>query len=273
MAHLALTDVAADTMHAFDRFARAAAGLAGARATPLRVWLYDWEVAGGGADGTLRLSAAEGEVVVDLILEHGKRPVLQGEAGLSRKGPEPGNASYYYSLTRMPTRGTIVIGGSTHDVRGTSWMDREWSTSALSPGLAGWDWFALQLDDATELMLYRLRGETGAASPFSAGSFVRPDGTTQPLGADAFTVEVSDWWRSPADGTRYPAAWRITVPALALALEVAPVVANQELNLAVRYWEGAVDASGARAGRPVAGTGYVELTGYAGASARLGGVK
>ena len=273
MAHLALTDVAADTMHAFDRFARGAVGLAGARATPMRVWLYDWEVAHAEADGEFRLSAAAGDVALDFVLEQGRRPVLQGKDGLSRKGPEPGNASYYYSLTRMPTRGSVTIAGRTYDVRGASWMDREWSTSALSPGLAGWDWFALQFDDATELMLYRLRGEDGAASPFSAGTFVRPDGTAAALAADAFTIEVTDWWRSPADGTRYPSAWRVAVPLLDLAVDIVPVVANQEMNLSVRYWEGAVDAHGARAGRSVAGTGYVELTGYAADGARLGGVR
>jgi predicted secreted hydrolase len=211
----------------------------------------------------MRITAAAGDIALDLILEQGKPPVLHGEAGLSRKGPEPGNASYYYSLTSMPTRGTIRAGGRLHAVQGASWMDREWSTSALSQGIAGWDWFALQLDDGTELMLYQLRREEGGAAPHSAGSFIGPGGDGRSLSADAFSIEALAEWRSPTDGTRYPARWRVRVPQLDIDLAVSPVLAEQELNLAVRYWEGAVDVSGTRDGRQVTGVGYVELTGYA----------
>jgi predicted secreted hydrolase len=296
MAHFALTDVRGEAFHAFDRFARSALGLAGAQAEPLRVWLHDWsalavdhevEAAGRSGVGTagrtgaaaratgtqtridstaaafpLRLVAADGDVAIDLLLERGKQPVLQGQDGLSRKGPEAGNASYYYSLPRMPTRGTVQIGGARFEVSGTSWMDREWSTSGLSPDVVGWDWFALQLDDTTELMLYRLRRADGSATSFSGGSFVDPDGTVRALAADDATVDVLDVWTSPHTDTEYPARWRVRVPAAGLDVTVTPTIRDQELRLAVRYWEGAVRVDGERGGRRVSGVGYVELTGY-----------
>jgi predicted secreted hydrolase len=264
MAHLAVTDARGRRFHAFDRFARAAVGLAGARAEPFRVWTEDWRAeSAGAATFPLRLIAAEGDVALDLVLAQGKPPVSNGERGLSRKGPERGNASYYYSLTRMPTEGTVRAGGATRRVRGASWMDREWSTSGLGPELAGWDWFALQLSDTTELMVYRLRGHDGGASPFSGGTFVDAAGAARTLAASDVVVDVLDTWRSPRDGARYPARWRLRVPAAAIDVEVTPLLADQELNLAVRYWEGTARVDGRRAGRPVAGRAYVELTGYA----------
>lgn len=206
-------------------------------------------------------------MALDLSLGEGKPPVLQGEGGLSRKGPEPGNASYYYSLTRMPTTGSLQVGGERYRVSGDSWMDREWSTSALGPDEVGWDWFALQLSDGRELMLYRIRRRDGRISPYSAGTLVERDGRARPLAAGDALVEVLDTWASPRDGARYPAHWRVRVPAAALDVVVRPIVADQELNLAVRYWEGAVDVNGTAGGAPVGGRGYVELTGYGRAAA------
>jgi predicted secreted hydrolase len=211
----------------------------------------------------LRLRAAEGDVAIDLVLEPGKPPVLQGDAGLSRKGPEPGNASYYYSLTRLPTSGTIRSGGRTHAVTGTSWLDREWSTSVLSPDIEGWDWMSLQLDDGTELMVYRLRRHDGSASPFSAATFVAADGTPTYLSNRDFTMTAVRTWRSNLDGTAYPVGWRVSIPSLRLDLSVDAAFDAQELDLAVRYWEGAVRMRGSRGGRDVGGRGFLEMTGYA----------
>jgi predicted secreted hydrolase len=282
MAHFAVTDVAGAAFHAFDRFGRAAAGLAGARTAPFRVWLYDWSVASLGenmaedpVDTTFpaRVRAAVGAVAIDLMIEAGKPPVTHGEDGLSRKGSEPGNASFYYSLTRMPTRGTLRIGDATAEVHGQSWLDREWSTSALSDDLAGWDWFALRLDDGTELMLYRLRTLAGGTSPFSGGTFVGSDSGSRTFGTDDFTIDVLETWRSPRSGTSYPSRWRVRVSSEAMDLEVTPLLADQELDLAVRYWEGAVDVRGTRGGEPVRGEGYVELTGYSERSATSGSTR
>ena len=275
LAHFALSDLDGRRFRAFERFARGAAGLAGAELTPagpLRVHLEDWRaesVAGGGAgDGStagavfpLRLRAAEGGVAIELTLDPGKAPVLQGDAGLSPKGPEPGNASYYYSLTRMPTRGTVTVDGRGHAVTGDSWMDREWSTSALPDGIVGWDWFALQLDDGSELMLYQLRRADGTMDPFSKGSLVAPDGQATPIAAREVTLTPQGSWRAPS-GAAYPARWSLAVPSHGLALEVTPALADQELPVSIRYWEGAVRLAGTRDGAAVAGVGYLEMTGY-----------
>lgn len=263
VAHFALTDVAGRRFHVASRTSREALGLAGARARPFRVWLEDWSVEGEEPAGfPVRLRAADGEMGIDLRLVADKPVLLQGDRGLSRKGPEPGNASYYYSVTRMGARGIVRVGGETLAVAGSAWMDREWSTSALGPGLAGWDWFAFQLDDGRDLMLYRLRRRDGSADALSAGTLVAADGTPRALAAADATIEVLEHWQSPRSGVRYPARWRVTVPAADLRLEVAPRLADQELIVGTRYWEGAVTIRGTAGGRAIGGEGYVELVGY-----------
>ena len=258
MGHLALTDVSRQRFQAHQRFARGGRiGLAGARRNPVEIWLEDWRLARAD-DGSWRLRASTDGLSLDLALTPHGQPVLQGDRGLSRKSTAPGNASYYYSLPRLSAQGRITLAGRAHTVSGRAWLDREWSTSALGAGQRGWDWFALQLDDGTDVMLYRLRREDGATSPFSAGTVVRPDGRVRHLGADDFTIDVLDRWTSPR-GATYPARWRLRVPGIDGTLTVTPVLPDQELDLAVRYWEGAVDIRGARHD----GVGYVELTGYA----------
>jgi len=265
LAHLALSDIEAARFHARDRWARGALDLAGAAIDPLRVWVGDWVAAANVPGGwPLTLRAGAEDFGINLALSPGKAPVLHGEQGLSRKSAEPGNASYYYSLTRMPVSGTLRLGATTLPVEGLAWMDREWSTSALGPDQVGWDWFALQLDDGRELMLYRLRQRDGGVAPESGGSLVAADGTTRGLDRDAVEVLVTDHWTSPRDGTRYPAGWRLRVPSAALDVVVTPLLRDQELDLAARYWEGAVRIDGTADGRPVGGSGYVELVGYAG---------
>ncbi|HET9451381.1 MAG TPA: lipocalin-like domain-containing protein [Aggregicoccus sp.] len=264
MAHFTLTDVQAGRFHPFEKFAREAQGLAGAQGAPFRVWVEDWEARSSGeAFSPLTLSARAGEVALQLTLEEGKPPVLQGERGLSQKGREPGNASYYYSLTRMPSRGQVTVGAERFAVSGESWMDREWSTSALSGGQVGWDWFALQLSDGSELMYYQLRGKGGDVDPLSTGVLVSPSGEVTRLDRESLELEVLSQWESPRGQVRYPAKWRVRVPQQQLRLTVTPRVADQELPLSVRYWEGAVGVEGERAGSAVSGRGYVELTGYA----------
>lgn len=263
MAHFTVSDIGTGRFHAFERFSRAALGLAGASAQPLRVWLEDWSAEGTGENGLpLRLRAAQDAVAVDLALGSLKPPVLQGDQGLSRKGPAPGNASYYYSLTRMPTQGTIRIGSETFEVEGLSWMDREWSTSALGEDQVGWDWFSLQLSDGREVMFYRLRRRDGSADPFSSGTLVHADGSSRSLGPDDVELRALAHWRSPGTGVRYPSRWAFHIPDEGLELEVVPCLTGQELDLSVRYWEGAVQAQGSARGRPVTGSGYLELTGY-----------
>jgi len=188
---------------------------------------------------------------------------LQGDRGYSQKGPEPGNASLYYSQTRLESQGIITIGQQTYQVFGLSWLDREISTSALGQGQVGWDWFALQLDDGSELMAYTLRRSDGSIDAFSRGTIIDPDGRTVFLGKEDFRVEPQATWRSPHSGGEYPSMWIIEVPERGIRLQVNPLLADQELNLSFRYWEGAVQVSGSNAQGEVSGYGYVELTGYA----------
>ena len=262
VAHFAVSDVAGGRFHAFSRGSREALGLAGASASPFRVWIEDWSAEGDGSSARLR--AGDGDVALDLELSAAKPVVAQGDRGLSRKGPEPGNASFYYSFTRMPARGVVRLGRETLEVSGEAWMDREWSSSALGSGVEGWDWFALQLDDGRELMFYLLRRRDGAIDPFSAGTLVAADGTTRALAPRDVRVETLAHWTSPRSGVRYPARWRLSVPSAALRLEIEPRLANQELIVGTRYWEGAVAVAGSAGDRPIAGQGYVELVGYGG---------
>lgn len=274
MAHFALTDAAGGAFHHAERFSRAALGLAGATAEPFRVWLEGWSAEAIAAEmPPLRLLAREGEVAIDLELSPGKPLVLQGEGGRSQKGPEPGNASYYYSLTRLPTRGAIVVGGRRFEVAGSSWMDREWSSSALSPGQVGWDWFAVQLDDGRDLMFYQLRHGDGHQDPASRGTLVAADGTARTLLPSELELTPRGSWQSPESGATYPAGWRLALPAEQVELTLTPLLPNQELRGTFIYWEGAVEVSGTEEGRPIRGVGYVEMTGYGESRAVLRGVR
>lgn len=257
LAHAALTDVAAGRFRSQAQSERGAAGLAGAVATPFRVWVGRWQAAGW-APTRLHVefstSADAPAATLDLSLRAGGAPVLEGDGGWSHKGA--GGSSYYYSLPRMPTTGTLTIGTSRHVVHGSSWMDREWSTSALSAAQSGWDWFALGFTDGRSLMLYRMRLKAGGTDPASAGTLILPDGTTRALTWDQIDLTPTGSWRSPRGGT-YPAGWHLRVPSAGIDTRIQPVAADQELDVGVRYWEGAVDCSG-----PTTGEGYVELTGY-----------
>jgi len=269
MAHFAVTDAQGNRFRFFERTGRGALGIAGATARPFRVWLDDWSAEGADASTLpIRLRAAEGGTSVDLVLDSAGPIVLQGDRGLSRKGAAPGNASYYYSMTRLATRGNVLVEDTSLPVEGSSWLDREWGTSSLEKGQSGWDWFALQLSDGRDLMFYRLRRGDGGADPFSAGTLVLPDGSFRPLSPDDVRVEILEHWRSPESGARYPSRWRLRLPTEGLELEVVPRVADQELRTAVRYWEGAVGVRGTARGKPVEGDGYVELTGYGETDAR-----
>ena len=239
MGHFAVSDPLGVGHQAFERFSRAAVGLAGAQTKPFRVWLEDWSFRGDeGAIFPLRLQAQEEGVSLDLTLKAGKPRVLQGDRGLSQKSAEPGNASYYYSYTRLPTQGSLVLEGKTFNVSGNSWLDREWSSSALGPEQSGWDWFALQLDDGRELMFYRLRGKDNTIDPHSSGVLVAADGSYQTLTSNDVELEALGSWTSPHTGDRYPMPWRLRLAAEDLELEVTPLLLDQELRVSVHYWEG-----------------------------------
>ncbi|MCT0207334.1 lipocalin-like domain-containing protein [Synechococcus sp. CS-1332] len=261
-AHFTVSDIATETFLQEERFARGTLGLAGAEADPYAVWLNDWRISAEGPD-RVRLRAATGAMAIDLTLRQSRPPVLQGQGGLSRKGPEAGNASHYYSLVQQPTEGTITVAGRDHAVHGVSWKDHEFSTSVLSPGTVGWDWFSAQFEDGSALMLYGLRQEDGGKEPFSGGRWIHGDEEVE-LGAEDYDLTVTATWRSPHSGARYPAAWTLTIPRLDLELAITPQMADQELSTAsATYWEGALRYGGHRGEQPLRGRGYGELTGYA----------
>lgn len=263
MAHFALTDVAGQRHYGFERFSRGAAGLAGAQAAPFRVWLENWQLVSLQSDlFPLRIQAEEQQIKIDLMLNTGKAMVLQGNQGLSQKSAEPGNASYYYSFTRLPTQGVVTIGDQSLTVSGASWLDREWSTSALGSDQSGWDWFALQLDDGRDLMFYRLRRKDGGMDSFSQGLLVAADGSARLLRGHELELQPVGKWISSASGDRYPASWRLRLPAEKLDLVITPKVTDQEMRLSVRYWEGAVAVSGQANGKAIGGQGYLEMTRY-----------
>lgn len=266
--HLALTDERGGRFHADDRAERQALDLAGADSTRYLVWLGD-DYAGLEPDGrTHRVVGRSPAFALDLRMEPEKPPVFHGHDGVSRKSAREGDASHYYSLTRLATRGRVVLGRDTLAVEGRSWMDHEFMSHRMAATHAGWDWFSVQLADGRDLMLYRLRRKDGGDEPVSSGTLVEADGRTRHLPREAFEIRATGSWKSPRTGGRYPAGWTLRLPGEALELALEPVLADQEIVAAsmngVAYWEGRVRVTGRAAGRAVTGEGYVELTGYAG---------
>lgn len=260
MAHFAVTDVSGNRFRYAERFSRVAPGLAGAGGRPLTIRLENWRAQETAGRQGFRLSAADADMAVELDLAPLKGVVLNGEGGLSRKSATPGNASYYYSMPRLSTSGSVRVGQSSFRVTGLSWLDREWSTSALEKDQQGWDWFALHLDDGRDVMFYRLRRRDGSSDPFSSGTLVAPDGSYRELKRDEVELRPTGTWKSPAGGARYPSGWRLRIPSQGIDLEIVPRLPDQELNLGFRYWEGAVAVRGV--GETSGGSGYLEMTGY-----------
>jgi predicted secreted hydrolase len=265
LAHFARTDVSKGTFRFAERLHRDGPGAAYARTGRLSVANEDWRLEEAG--GRLVLFARDGGDELSLVLSPEKPPVLHGPNGISRKGPDPDAVSKYVSLTRLASAGWWTSGGTSEAVTGLSWFDHEWGSGSIGKETRGWDWFALHLLDGRDLMLYRMRATGGGASPFSSGTLVDGNGTALALSSQDFSIEEVARWKSPASGATYPARWTLRVPKAGLVLDVAPLVANQELvtekSTRVTYWEGACDVK-ATAGAP-AGRAYVELTGYAGA--------
>ncbi len=268
-AHFAVSDIAGGKFYDTDRFSRGAAGLAGTLVEPkVRIWIENWSMEAQNADASLmHLQATHDPVAIDFTVRQTKPPTLEGDHGLSAKSPERGNASYYYSLTRLETSGTITINGTPYTITGTSWKDHEYSTSVLSPHAVGWDWFSLQLDDKREIMLYRIRRDDGTFEPTSDGTLILADGSTEHLtlaNAD-YTIEELAKWNSDKSGAIYPAKWRVTVKPKTgepITLTIEPLLADQEIRTSSVYWEGASRITGTQGTTPITGYGYVELTGY-----------
>ncbi|MGM0419151.1 MAG: lipocalin-like domain-containing protein [Thermodesulfobacteriota bacterium] len=266
MAHLAVTDADSKKFYYFEKFARENPNNAYVKQQPFKAEIDGWKFYETdneqGKLENLKLEAKKENISLDLNLKITKPFVLQGDEGLSQKSKGKGNASYYYSATRINTKGSINIKENEYKVEGSSWLDREWSTSALSEEQEGWDWFAIHLNDNTEIMFYNLRLKSKKRDKLSKGVYVYTDGNYEKIEANELVLETKDKWKSPKGGV-YPSGWVMKIPEHNIRLDITPLIKNQELDFFIRYWEGAVNVSGTKDGKKIEGSGYVELTGYA----------
>jgi predicted secreted hydrolase len=260
-AHFAITDIDAKNFRYYEKLNRASPFTAGAAVGKLDVFNEGWRLTMN-ADGSWKLVAAEGKDAIDLTLRSEKPPAINGQNGISVKAAGEGYASHYYSMTRLAVDGTL----NGERVSGQAWMDHEFGSSALRENQQGWDWFSIQLDDDSELMLYVIRRTDGTPDVTSSGSLITNTGEVIHLRNDAFRITPTARWKSPKSGATYPMGWRVEVAPFGIALRIEPVMREQELvttgSTRVTYWEGAVDVSGSFRNSPVRGVGYVEMTGY-----------
>ncbi len=267
LAHLALSDIDGQSFYNTERLNRAGPGLAGASLHDGRYWNGNWQVRWASLpDSQQELVAVSNRFTLRLTLQPRKPAVIQGQKGVSQKGPARGQASHYISFTRLAATGELKKEGSVKEVSGTAWMDHEFFSEPPDSNLAGWDWFAIQLENNEELMLYRLREKSGQLDPYSSGSYVDAGGQAHFLDASAFSLNPGVIWQSPQSKARYPIAWQIRVPSLDLELEEQTDLRDQELSGdesgSPSYWEGAVRYKGTLRKQPIAGVGYLEMTGY-----------
>ncbi len=267
LAHAAVSDISGGRHLQAERMARPVISLAGADqvAGMVTIHVHGWQAVI--APGAHRLEADADAFALTLDLTPDKPAVMHGDSGYSRKGQSPERASCYYSFTRLQASGTLTVDDTRHAVRGSAWMDHEFSTAPLQPGITGWDWFSLQLSDRTEIMIFLLRQPDGTLNPASGGTFVTVSGRTQTLRRDDVRIQPLSHWTSPHSGARYPVKWQVAIVPLALELIVSANLEDQEMRTPnstnVVYWEGSVQAKGTRNEKAIDGVGYVELTGYA----------
>jgi len=272
-AHFAITDQTHQKYFFCDRMERANMGLAGAQSAKEnflpRIWIDNWQLQFQGKNGNAQRIQAGGiaqnndnqtRMTINLSHRALTQPIINGKNGVSQKGPETGQASHYYSMPRLATSGTLQLGNKQYKVTGESWLDREFSSKGLAKNQTGWDWFAIQLDDGRNLMLYQIRQSDDTTDPHSAGTLSGKNTNTVHLKQSDFHITVTNWWTSPHTKARYPAKWKIEIPQYHLSLTVIPTVADQEMRPrreSAIYWEGSCSVEG-----NVAGKAYVEMTGY-----------
>jgi predicted secreted hydrolase len=263
-AHFAVSDLAAGTFHFFQKLSRGAYGEAGFGRGARLAWIEDWSCTLE-ENGTFVIRASADDFSLELTLKPAKPPVVHGQDGISRKADGEGRASHYYSFTRLSSEGVLRIGGQEIPVSGLSWFDHEWATNQLTANQVGWDWFSLQFDDGSDLMLFQIRTKGGGRDRNSAGTFVDAQGVATPLAEADFTLEPVETWASLASGGQYPVTWRVTIPRLQMRLEVSAALNDQELRLKpIMYWEGSIRAHGTAGDKNVEASGYLEMTGYSG---------
>jgi predicted secreted hydrolase len=265
MAHLALSDIQSQKFYDRERLNRAGPGIAGIDSGCGKIWNGNWQVLWQGNEQHMR--GVSRSFSLQLALNSAKPPVINGVDGVSQKGPGPGQASHYISLTRLAVQGAVGLAGRQYPVKGTAWMDHEFFTENSPQAQAGWDWVSVQFSDQTELMLYRLRQPDGSECPFSAGTFVDAAGRARHLTVKDFEMQPGAAWISPQTHARYPVSWRIEAPPLGMDLTITTPLKSQELvshnRFTPTYWEGAIDVSGSKRSQPAHGVGYLEMTGYA----------
>ncbi len=264
MAHLALSDLEKGRFYRYERINRAGPGIAGIDERTGMIWNGNWQV---------HLTDAEQSLVgiadkfdLQLTLVPAKPAVINGRDGISRKAEGDGQASHYISFTRLLTSGRIELEGASYQVDGSSWMDHEFFTEAMDANQAGWDWISLQLNDNTELMIYRLRHRDGRVDPYSSGSYIDRQGKCVFLSRSDFSMTpAGETWTSPETKGSYPIRWHVTIPRLKLEADISTPLRTQELvsRFGPSYWEGAIDVNGQENGVALRGVGYLEMTGYA----------
>ena len=267
LAHAAVSDITGKLHLQAEDMARNVLGMAGVEQndTKTLVFLKNWSATI--TDNAHDIRAESDQFAYQLHLSSLKEPVAHGRGGYSKKGQSAERASCYYSFTRLASQGTMTLAGKTFPVSGQSWMDHEFSTAPLEPGIVGWDWFSLQLSDRTEIMIFLLREAKGLRNSASSGTFIAANGRTRHLSVDDFKLGTLDTWQSKKSGATYPSQWHMAIPSLSISLDIKSNLANQEMHTSgstgVTYWEGSVSCRGKRNGRAITGAGYVEMTGYA----------
>lgn len=252
LAHAAVTDISGKHFLYEERLNRAGPDIAGVDFETRRIWNGNWSAQFAGNDQTLNVTAPDFQFSLKLLAV--KPAIINGVNGVSQKAEGRGKASYYVSFPRLAATGSMSVAGKTAAVKGTAWMDHEWFTKQLDAGEIGWDWFSVQLDNNTELMLFQLRRTDGSIDRYSSGTYVDAAGKAHHLEAKDFRLTPLEKW------TLYPVHWRIDVPSLKIQLDCRAVMDNQELKAGkagTTYWEGAVNYSGS-----ARGVGYLEMTGY-----------
>ncbi|MBS1839819.1 MAG: carotenoid 1,2-hydratase [Acidobacteria bacterium] len=266
LAHLALSDLDGGHFYHAERVNRGGPGIAGADPQSGKVWNGNW-FAAWEKGGTQEIRAQSEQFQISFALKSEKPPIIHGENGVSQKGEGRGRASHYFSQTRLDTSGTISLNGKQYAVTGLSWMDHEFFTHQLTAEQAGWNWFSIQLEDKTELMLFNIRRKDGTIDSYSAGTYVDSAGRSTHLHLSDFSlIPGSTVWKSPATNASYPIQWKVSVPKFGISLEARTQLPQQELTgstkLAPNYWEGAMEFSGTRNTASIRGSGYLEMTGY-----------
>jgi predicted secreted hydrolase len=259
-AHAAVTDVQGRKLWHDQRIAREGFEIAEAAQGDARVRLRDWSLLR--KDDGWQAHLPGGDFTLDLQCKPMQPVLLQGREGLSRKGPMPDQASYYYSLPQVAARGSIVLRGQRFEVTGKTWLDHEWSEELLHPDAVGWDWIGMNLDDGSALTAFRLRRQDGTTL-WDGGSFRPPGGSTFTFSPGETVFSPQRRWASPLSQASYPVEWIVRTPADFYTVKA--VIDNQELDSRAStgaiYWEGLADlfdSNGKRVGR-----GYLEMTGYA----------